>query len=189
MVFSEALSLGAENVGCEIGFALRDHLGFDNAHFWNWRAAEPPVLLNVLRARFVGIMRDRYISRWYGVAREMPYGIQYHPGTSIEDDRAKAAHMVKRFYAPTGPRLYIRKQYEDVREDWVEEVCRHLSQISDEYLLVILRERGRSQGFQMPQVAERELSFFAPGADARQRDHASWAKLFDEFRVVQPADA
>lgn len=185
-MFSEYVGLGAEFAACEVGFQLRRRLGFDNGHFFNWRASYPPVLLKLLRNRFEGMFASRQVDEhhlWW----ETPYGFQYHAAETLEEDRAKAAHMIRKFYRPTGPRCYFRKQYQDIDPAILTAIRNELALVSDDFVLVILREEGCVQGFDLPNVEERQLKFFAPLQDTEAADIPGWDSIFCEFPIhAQP---
>ncbi len=190
--WAEWVSLGGCDGGCEMGFQMSRYTGQDSSHFFTWRSAEFPILLNAIRNRFAGAFAGRHPDPILGCFREEPYGVRYHPLETLEEDRSKAEYMLGKFYNPTGPRVYFRKQYfSDIARRDLIELCSHLESIHPDlpFRVVIVRERGKTQDFDIPFVIEREVERFAPVADTTQADEQGWNRIFQEFPLVHDSVA
>lgn len=185
-MFSEYVSLGAEFGGCETGFQLRRHLGFDNAHFFSWRSMPAETILSLLRHRFRGIHEGRSMDE-HGHMVDQRYGFHYHGLDTLESDRDKGMHLVRKFYVDRGPRCYLLRLYRDMAEASVRDMAQLLCAISAGSTLLIIRRDGETQGFDIPNVEERQLRFFAPLQDTEAADTPGWDSIFHEFPIdAQP---
>lgn len=198
--FASWVSLG---FNCEVAFQFRRALGADSSSFFSWNITEIEPLLAVLAGDFSNILLDHNVEAHPGdgLIIDHAYGYRWHGffttprpqddpafAERMEEQRAKASHLVKKFRtAVGGRRCYFYKPRETILPEQAAKLVEALKAYGDNHELVIVRSREfADRPLGVSGLYERFLDRVAPDHDATDGHVQSWDRIFQEFPHVQP---